>query len=281
MDDFLSYGKYEPTGFMLKLIDVVSNLPDNWIGRRSAFFLRSFAMVFLKRKPVDIERFGAKMRLFPSGNACEKRILFTPQYFDREEFDILKQYIEEKQDGFCFVDVGANIGIYSLFAANCAHNGARILAVEPQSVIFDRLIYNIQQNSQGYIKAVSCAVADKTGEITLFINYRDRGRSSIRIVDTAQGSSVRVPSVTLLELLNKENFSGMDILKLDVEGAEDLILSLFFQDAPESLYPELIMIENARKLWQAEIPTLLEKNGYRFLKKTRTNLIFERKMGSL
>ena len=279
MNDPFPYGKFEPTHFMQRLITITSGQPDTWFGRRMSFFLRSFAILLLGNKPVDIERCGAKMRLYPRRNFCEKRVLFTPQYCDHEELDILESYIKQKDEEFCFIDIGANIGAYSLFAAGCAHKGARILAVEPQPVIFERLIYNIQQNSQGYIKAVGCAVADKTGEITLFINHRDRGRSSIRIVDTASMDSVRVPAVTLLDLLDKEGISRTDIVKLDVQGAEDIILTSFFRDAPKSLYPELIIIEDKDGLENPEMPALLVSKGYECLKRIRTKLIYRKGKG--
>ena len=75
---------------------------------------------------------------------------------------------------FTFVDIGANVGAYSLFVAARAGGTARILAVEPQPDIFDRLAYNISLNPFGTIKAVDCAVADKTGELTLFLDPATR-----------------------------------------------------------------------------------------------------------
>ncbi len=50
--------------------------------------------------------------------------------------------------------------------AAAAGPGARVLAVEPQPDIFDKLTYNIAQKPFGSVKAVACAVADKAGEMT-------------------------------------------------------------------------------------------------------------------
>ena len=134
--------------------------------------------------------------------------------------------------------MGANVGWYALFVAQEAGPPrARILAVEPQPDIFDRLTYNIRQNPFGTIKAVACAVADKTGELTLFLDPRNKGESSVKIVGSSQTDAIRVPAVTLLDLLSREGFTDVDAIKLDVEGAEDLILDPFFRDAPASLYP--------------------------------------------
>ena len=107
---------------------------------------------------------------------------------------------------------------------------ARILAVEPQPEIFDRLAYNIRQNPFGTVKAVACAVADKTGELTLFLDPRNQRRIERQDRRASEADAVRVPAVALLDLLNPEHFTKVDAIKLDVEGAEDLILDPFFRE---------------------------------------------------
>ncbi|MDJ0931990.1 hypothetical protein [Breoghania sp.] len=69
------------------------------------------------------------MRLYPFANVCERRVLFTPQFFDAEERALLADHI---RDDMIFVDVGANVGIYSLFVAGLVGPEARIIAVELQ-----------------------------------------------------------------------------------------------------------------------------------------------------
>lgn len=253
-------------------------MPDTWFGRRVAYILRRLILSFQHNTPLDVERLGAKMRIHPYDNICEKRILFTPQYFDAGELEDLERRALASDPGkeFVFVDVGANVGAYSLFLAAKACGQARILAVEPLPEIFDRLIYNIRQNPFGCIKAVCCAVADKTGELTLFVDAKNRGESSVKIVCSNQGQSMRVPAVTLLDLLRQENLSRIDAMKLDVEGAEDLILSPFFRDASPKTHPALLILGNGAQQWQTDIPALLEQNGYRRIRQTRLNLIYEK-----
>ena len=108
------------------------------------------------------------MRLYPTRTSARRRILFTPQYFDADEIKILDS--PRSRTDFTFIDVGSNVGWYALFVAAGGGTSTRILAVEPQPEIFDRLIYNIRQNPSCTIKAVDCAVADKTGELTLFLD---------------------------------------------------------------------------------------------------------------
>lgn len=274
MTDSSPFGTYAPTGLVARIAERTQTLSDSsWRSRREALFLRRIAISMLRGRPLDVERYGARMRLHPYNNNCEKKVLFTPQFFDAEERSVLKQRMP--QDGV-FLDIGANIGAYALFVAGIIGPRARILAVEPQPDIFDKLVYNIGQNPYGTVKAVACAIADKAGELTLFIDPRNRGESSVKIVGTNQGSEIRVPAQTLLGLCQSEGIARIDAIKLDVEGAEDLILEPFLREAPEALKPRLLLVEDGTDQWQIDLPALLERAGYRRIRRTRLNLLFER-----
>ena len=270
------FGAFAPKAYLARIIAWTRGASDSFLGRKIAYALRRLGLRSLDGAPVDIESLGAKMRLYPSGNVCEKRVLFTPQYFDAVERELLASRLRE---GFTFIDIGANIGAYSLFVAARAGRSARILAVEPQPEVFARLTFNIAQNPFGTVKAVACALADKPGELTLFIDPANRGESSVRILSSMAGSAVKVPAMTLLALVENEGYDRIDAVKLDVEGAEDLILEPFLRDAPEALWPGFIIIEDSRRRWQSDLAGLLARSGYRMVAQTRLNLVFERAAG--
>lgn len=270
------FGAFAPKALLAKIIARTRAASDSFLGRKTAYALRRIGLRALHGTPVDIESLGARMRLYPDGNVCEKRVLFTPQYFDPVEREML---LKRLRDGFTFIDIGANIGAYSLFVAAHAGRSARILAVEPQPDVFARLAFNIAQNPFGTVKAVACALADKPGELTLFIDPANRGESSVRILNSSAGRSVQVPATTLLALVEGEGYERIDAVKLDVEGAEDLILEPFLRDAPAELWPGFIIIEDSRQRWQSDLVGLLERSGYRLVLQTRLNLLFERKAG--
>jgi FkbM family methyltransferase len=119
-------------------------------------------------------------------------------------------------------------------------------------------------------------VADKTGELTLFLDPLNRGEASLKIVNSSQTDAIRVPAVTLLDLLAREGLTRVDAIKLDVEGAEDLVLDPFFRDAPASLYPSLFIIANVPERWQSDVVGLLKSKSYRLILETKMNLVFER-----
>jgi FkbM family methyltransferase len=274
-NDLSAFGRYTPQGAVARLLDLTRGASSSWAGKRRAFFLRSMAMKALKGRPLDVEALGARMRLYPYNNVCEKRILFTPQYFDLAEREFLQARMTPD---FIFIDIGANIGGYSLFAAAEAGPRARILAIEPQAEIFERLTYNIGQNPFATVKAIACAVADRDCDITLFMDADNRGESSMRIINSdAQGERVTVPAKALTSIVAEEGFDRIDAIKLDVEGAEDLILEPFFRDAPQTLWPRLVFLEFAPERWSIDLTSLLLKHGYAQVLRTRRKAAYERK----
>jgi FkbM family methyltransferase len=271
--DTSAFGQHQPSPFMEKVMRSTRRQGDSWIARRFAYALRRIALRRLQG-PVDTQVMGVNLRLYPFSNVCEKRILFTPQYFDTEERDL----IASKCHGdFVFMDIGANVGGYALFIAAAAGPTARILAVEPQPEIFERLVYNIAQNPFGTVKAVACAVADHDGEMTLFLNWENRGQASVKLMsdDVSATGLVKVPAMTLLTLVREERLTRIDAAKLDVEGAEDLILEPFLRDAPVSLWPRLLVIGNVASRWHRDVRAILAEKGYRQVLETKLNLAFE------
>lgn len=272
-NDNAAFGAYAPTGLVGALLKKTRAAGDSWSARRIAFALRKMGLLLLRGAPLDVETFGARMRLYPYNNICEKRILFTPQYFDESERNLLASYVGEN---FIFIDIGANIGGYALFAANKGGLGAKILAIEPQADIFERLIFNIRQNGFANIKAIDCAVADKNGDITLFVDKANRGETSMRIVGPeGADASLNVPAKTLLRIVNEEGYDHVDAIKLDVEGAEDLILEPFFRNAPRPLWPKLLLMEHLHQRWIVDLPKLLTEKGYREIQRTKNNMAWE------
>lgn len=272
--DAPAFGTFAPTPWQARLIGATRGLPDGWFARRLAYLLRRIVIMLL-RHPLDVEVFGQRMRLSPFHNVCEKRVLFTPQYFDPAERAELERRIT---DDMVFVDVGANVGVYALFAAGRAGPGARILAIEPQPMIFERLAFNIALNPGVMIKAISCALADRDGAITLFVDAENRGESSIKILGWTgeTGQSVQVPACTLMTLARQEGLDHIDALKIDVEGAEDLILKPFLEAAPDALLPGLVIVGRAEASWQSDCVALLGARGYRTVLKTKLNVVMER-----
>ena len=273
INDLQAFGAHAPRGALARIIQAARRAPEGWAGRRAAYFLRALGVRAMRGRPADVESLGARMRLYPADNVSEKRMLFTPQYFDPQELAYLAQRITAD---FVFVDVGANVGGYSLFVAARAGAAARILAIEPQPEVHERLVYNVGQNDFATVKTLECAAADCDGEVTMFLDSRNRGDSSIRIVPNHDGGRLTVRARRLADILAGEGLDRIDAMKLDCEGAEDLILEPFLRGAPRRLWPKVMIVEHMPDRWSMDLPGFIEAQGYRRKLRTKHNLIYER-----
>jgi FkbM family methyltransferase len=254
------FGVFAPRRIELALMEVGRRLPRTWTGRRLSSFLRS-ALKRIAQGPIDAVRLGSRMRLYARGNASEKRLLVSPQFFDPHELALLEQAM---RPGFVFVDVGANVGTYSLFVAGRAGPSSRVLAVEPHPVAYGRLACNLALNGLDWVETAAVALGDAPGTVDLLINDRNIGSTSLRQGWEPDLSSQRiaVPCETLLGIVQRHGLTRIDALKADVEGAEDRVLAPFLAEAPRSLWPRLLIIEDGRREWRQDLLGLLHAGGY-------------------
>jgi FkbM family methyltransferase len=277
------YGALAPGWLDRVVIAATSRLPDNWLGLRLAILLRRIVTMRLAAGALDIERWGLRLRLHPRDNGCEKNLLFTPQMYEPVERVELNKGIalaEAEGRSFVFVDIGANVGLFSLFVAARAGANAKILAIEPEPGNFARLRFNLAANPGLPIHPVALALGDQECEMVVELNRRDRGGTRTRKLGAAeQGSSmVRVVCRPLLPLLIEQGMESIDALKIDVEGSEDKVLVPFFRAAPKSMWPKLVLIEDTSCDWTVDLFALLASKGYRIVARTKLNVML--RMGS-
>jgi FkbM family methyltransferase len=281
--DTVEFGGHSPGAWDRGVIALTSRMPDNWIGLRLAIFLRPISTIWLKHPggALDVVRWGMRLRLHPWDNGCEKNLLFTPQMYEVSELAVLSEEIavaEAQGRRFTFIDIGANVGLFSFFVAASAKPDARILAIEPEAENFARLLFNIRSNPGVPIRAMQLALGDEEGELMVERAGGDRGGTRTRkVLDAAFGTvNQRVEGRTLHRLVQDEGIDNIDAIKIDVEGTEDLILIPFFRDAPPSLWPRLLLIEDGRDLWTTDLFSFLAAKGYAIAARSKLNLMLRR-----
>lgn len=120
--------------------------------------------------------------------------------------------------GTTVVDVGANIGLYTLLFARAVGDQGRVYAFEPEPDNLRLLAHNLRTNGCGNVTIVPKAVAARAGTATLFLSAENRGDH--RLFDPGDGRrSMPVPTVAL-----DEWFAGyadpIALVKIDIQGAE-------------------------------------------------------------
>jgi FkbM family methyltransferase len=264
------------------IIAATSRLPNNWLGLRLAILLRRTVTMRLPGDAgIDVERWGLRMRLHPRHNGCEKGLLFTPQMYEVDERAQLAAEIARAAAAdrpFVFIDIGANVGLFSLYVASRTGANGKILAFEPEPENVRRLRFNVDANPGIPIQVFDFALGDTEGSALLAPDGRDRGGTrALRLSDGVEGANaIRVRCRPLLDVLIQEGVHCVDALKIDVEGMEDTILVPFFRNAPTSLWPRLLLIEDTSALWQIDLFSELEALGYVVSARTKLNVMMRR-----
>lgn len=139
-------------------------------------------------------------------------------------YDKLLNFIQE---GSVVIDIGANIGVFSLRAA-FKKAKVRIFSYEPFPKNFEILKANIAANHlEGVISAFNLAISHEKGEKDFFFHAQDSGGGSLYSHgDKQQLQSIKVPAITLSEVFEVNKINQCDFLKIDCEGSEeDIILN--------------------------------------------------------
>jgi len=124
--------------------------------------------------------------------------------------------------GMTVFDIGANIGYYTLLMARKVGRAGRVHAFEINDHVIDLLAQNLQRANVGNVTLVRRAVARTTGEVEFFVpRAGDEAEGSLRKsarYDAAR--TVRVASVSLDDYIRENKIEKVDLMKIDVEGAE-------------------------------------------------------------
>jgi FkbM family methyltransferase len=126
-------------------------------------------------------------------------------------------YLERNlRPGEIVVDVGASIGVVALLAAKI---GCRVLAIEAERANYDRLRANIALNEL-QLDPLRLAITDYCGTATLYVFPPNRRGHHTLARDAAAIATQTVECTTIDDLLARQGIDRVDLLKIDVEGAE-------------------------------------------------------------
>ncbi len=218
----------------------------------------------LGQKPLTVRAGGQSFLLGPEGNVAMD--IWARGRFERHELEFILGVLEP---GMTFVDVGANVGLFSIPAAKKLQHGP-VYAFEPTARTFDLLLKNSRLNNVANLHAVQSAVGDYVGEAVLQINIQEKdglntiGKPTHEYSEVVGTESVQI--TTLDNFIRQHDISGVDVMKVDVEGAELLVFRgaadlLARPDAPLILY-EGGFLSKGFGYHPVETMWLLERHGY-------------------
>ena len=144
--------------------------------------------------------------------------------------DIFERKVYEVYDGpkkgEIVIDAGAHIGLFSIRASQLVGPKGLVIAIEPYPDNFNILLRNIKLNSLKNVIPLNVALSNREGRAKLYIDKKTTaGHSIIKgIRNSISSEFILVPSMTLDSLVKKLNLNRIDFIKIDVEGAEYLLL---------------------------------------------------------
>jgi FkbM family methyltransferase len=166
---------------------------------------------------------------------------------DPNEFYFLNAFL---QKGMTFVDIGANEGFYSVFASDRVGDRGRVVAFEPSQREADRLLRNLELNAVANAAVEVMGVADMDGEAILKLcEYGHEGQNTLGgfAHKVKQDGTQKVTLITLDTYFDDHPVDRIDLMKIDVEGAEERVLRGAFETL-KRFRPVLLMEMNDRSL---------------------------------
>jgi FkbM family methyltransferase len=123
------------------------------------------------------------------------------------------------------LDVGANIGYFTLIAAKLTGKAGRVYAFEPQLENYRLLVRNIQANDYNNIIPINMAMSNSNGKLRLFVDKVNKGAHSFSDRNLIEkGGAVDVKTITMDGFLKSIPEGHIDFIKMDTQGAEGLII---------------------------------------------------------
>lgn len=202
------------------------------VSHRLISFLRDLDLKGIRRLSVDLPKIllpdpgtvgphilqtihGFQMKIDPSRDSGVELSLFQTGTYEKGTLHLLQKLL---QPGDTFVDIGANIGLMSVFAAGCVGEKGKVLAFEAHPETFDWLNFNVALNHAACIETYGFALGNETGSAVIYDNWDiNRGGASLVVrQENATGHTVEVK--TLDDVLDSD--ISPKLIKVDVEGFE-------------------------------------------------------------
>lgn len=189
--------------------------------------------------------------------------------YESELFYTLFYHLARLKPGHCFVDVGANIGFYSVSAAYYLRQTptAMVFAFEPNPRAVNYLENNIALNELKNVQINRQAVGNQNGRISMYMSPATITIGSLRQVASSLTDIVEVSVITLDDYFDEQPVQRVGLIKLDIEGGEFPALqgarATLERDHPVIIYEEYEGFCKSFGYVPRDIRIYLQELGYR------------------
>ena len=218
------------------------------------FFKALFKLNFFKRRYFGIHKrlfkpfnlFGGVNRIVKTKNGIimslhiddfiQEHLYFLGEY-EMAELKSIEQFLSEDS---VFIDIGANIGLFSLHATKFVSKNGQIISFEPFPRNFNSLTTNIKLNHFSNVQLEQIAIGEVEGSITLHYDEKEKNLGMVSTTPFGKSIKEEVKMTSLDSYLNQNPKPKVDLIKIDIEGFEYPAL-LGMKDTLTTFYPTLLI----------------------------------------
>jgi FkbM family methyltransferase len=213
-----------------------------WINRRLDLFFEDDKPNWL----LAPSRGGFPKMVLNVSTNLQRKLFYFPRIYARFYGDtVFARYLRQRlTPGSKFLDIGANVGFFSLLAAPLVGEQGAIYAFEPEPDICEALARSAEANGFANVHALQVALSDHQGEAD-FYRARD-GTASSLVAETPERAKryerTLTTRVTTLDRLVEEGAIdplGVTLIKIDVEGEEPRTVMGMLETLPIADYPSI------------------------------------------
>jgi|TARA_R110000737_G_scaffold350964_1_gene391642 FkbM family methyltransferase len=163
---------------------------------------------------------GFKLQINPSKDQGVERSLFETGIYERGTLDFIKNHLNS---GDTFVDVGANIGLMSIFARQAVDSNGQVWAFEANSSTFTILERNLELNDFANVLCFECGLGANRETKLLYDNWEINRGAASTVVQGKGAKAIEISILTLDEVAEQQGIIPT-MIKIDVEGMEEEVL---------------------------------------------------------
>jgi FkbM family methyltransferase len=190
-------------------------------------------------------------------------------FFGTWEPDISRFMVEHITRGSTCIDIGANVGYYTLLMSGATGDAGRVYSIEPSPPALKRLRENIGLNRLKNVRVIPFGVSDQAGRKKFIIDADNLGASRFEN-DSEDGLELK----RLCDVISREDLADVSVIKVDVEGMEASILREILVLLPQMSARATVIAEISSSNETREVVTALVSRGFRpFLLSNRYSLV--------
>ena len=203
--------------------------------RKVAYYLPKILIPKPTGKLIMKTQYGFSLKIDPIKDVGLERSIYYTGTYEKGTLHVIKNILKK---GNTFVDVGANIGLMSIFASKIIKETGNVFAFEPNPITNKILKQNIELNNLSNIKTSNYAIGKNNDYAKIYDNWDSSRGSSSLIKPEKESQSYNVEIISLMDYFTKLD-KRIDLIKLDIEGYE------------------IDALEGAKEIFSSELPPML------------------------